>query len=148
MSRVRFAAGENKTLSTYLADDLHVAISARVSAAQRGFNAFSFVAAMEPLPWKTAAMGMQAHRPLALWQCCTRYADNSIPIGATWVDYIPQVNDTIETYAGQGKWSFVIHFKTNDTFYRFNLLAMTQTNSKTGAVRRLRRCVVPAASRL
>ena len=93
-------------------------------------------------------MGMQAHWPLALWQCCTRYADNSIPIGATWVDYIPQVNDTIETFAGQGKSSFDIYFKTNDTFYRFDLLAMTQINSKTGAVRRLRRCVVPAASRL
>ena len=58
-------------------------------------------------------MGMQAHRPLALWQCCTRYANNSIPIGATWVDYIPEVNDTIETNARQGIWWFDIYFPTN-----------------------------------
>ena len=99
-------------------------------------------------PWQSAAMPMQAHRPLALWQCCTRYANNSIPIGATWVDYIPEVNDTIETNARQGILWFDIYFPTNDTVYSFNLLAMTQTNSKTGVERLVRRCLVPAASRL
>ena len=103
---------------------------------------------MELPPWKTASMGMQAHRPLALWQCCTRYANNSIPIGATWVDYIPEVNDTIETNARQGIWRFDIYFPTNDTLYSFNLLAMTQTNSKSRVERRVRRFLVPAASRL
>ena len=93
-------------------------------------------------------MTMQAHHPFALWQCCTRYANNAIPIGATWVDYIPEVNDTIETHARQGLWLFDIHFQTNDTVYSFNLLSMTQTNSKSRVERRVRRFLVPAASRL
>ena len=119
-----------------------------VSAVQLVANTFSFLAAMELSPWKTVSMGMQAHHPFALWQCCTRYANNAIPIGATWVDYIPEVNDTIETNARQGIWWFDIHFPTNDTVYSFNLLAMTQTNCKTRVERSMRRCVVPAASRL
>ena len=119
-----------------------------VSAAQLVVNTFLFLATMELPPWKTASMTMQAHHPFALWQCCTRYANNAIPIGATWVDYIPEVNDTIETHARQGLWLFDINFQTNDTVYSCNLLAMKQTNCKTGAERTMRRCIVPAASRL
>ena len=64
---------------------------------------------------------MQAHRPLALWQCCTRHANKWVPIGGTWVDYIPEVNDTIETNALQRIWCFDIYFPSNNTVYRFNL---------------------------
>jgi len=112
-----------------------------VSAAQPPVNTFLFLATM-------ASMSMQAHHPFALWQCCTRYANIAIPIGATWVDYIPEVNDRIETNARQGIWCFDIHFPTNDTVYSFNLLAMMQTNSKTRVERSMRRCIVPVASRL
>ena len=72
----------------------------------------------------------------------------TIPIGATWVDYIPEVNATIETNARKGIWFFDSHFSTNDTLYSFNLLAMTQTNCKTRVERTMRRCMVLAASRL
>ena len=91
---------------------------------------------------------MEVQRPLAVWQCCTRAAQWWIPIGATWVDYIPEVNVMIETNARQGIWQFDILFPTNDTVYNFNLFSMTQRNSKSKVERPLRRCLVPAASRL
>ena len=68
-------------------------------------------------PWQSTVMPMEAQRPLAVWQCCTRAAQWWIPIGATWVDYIPEVNVMIETNARQGIWQFDILFPTNDTVY-------------------------------
>ena len=85
---------------------------------------------------------------LAVLQGCTRAAQLWIPIGATWVDYTPEVNATIEANARSGIWQFQILFPANETMYSFNLSAMTQKNARTGFVRPLRRCVEPAASRL
>ena len=39
---------------------------------------------------------------VSVWQCRPREPNMSIPIGATWVDYVPEVDDGIEANAHQG----------------------------------------------
>ena len=88
--------------------------------------------------------------PLALpvWQCCTREPNMRIPVGATWVDYVPEVNDRIEANARQGTFAFEIFFEANMTMYQFDLVKSIQRNGKTGFERPIRRVVAPVAARL
>ena len=87
--------------------------------------------------------------PLAVlvWQCCTREPNMRIPVGATWVDYVPEVNDRIEANARQGTFAFEIFFETNVTVYQFDLVNSTQRNGKTGFQRPIRRVFASVVSR-
>jgi hypothetical protein len=58
------------------------------------------------------------------------------------VDYVPDVNQTIEQNAAAGTWRFSIHFKTFDTIYLFDLRLMVQVNTITGRERPIRRVIV------
>ena len=85
---------------------------------------------------------------VAIWQCCTRSPHPWVPLGATWVDYVPDINDIIESRAREGNWVFELYFETNDTVYVFDLVLMVQRNKTTGRERALRRCVTPLPARL
>ena len=98
------------------------------------------------LPWQTNSVG-QAFG-YAVWQCCTRPINWSIPLGATWVDYIPEVNDRIESHARRGEMLFEIYFQTNNTIYQFDLVKLVQRNATTRFERPIRRVFVPMPSRL
>ena len=71
-----------------------------------------------------------------------------IPVGATWVDYVPEVNDMIETNARQGIFAFDIFFEANCTMYQFDLAKSIQRNGKTGFERPIRRVFASVPSRL
>ena len=92
------------------------------------------------LPWQ--------HFGYAVWQCCTRPANLEVPIGATWVDYVSEVNDVIEANARRGVLLFEIFFQTNDTVYQFDLVRLVQRNGTTRFERPIRRVFVPMPARL
>ena len=71
-----------------------------------------------------------------------------IPVGATWVDYVPEVNDRIEANARQGTFAFEIFVETNVTVYQFDLVKSIQRNGKTGFEHPIRRVFAPVASGL
>ena len=84
----------------------------------------------------------------AVWQCCTRPPKAEIPIGATWVDYVPEVNDMIEANARRGVMLFEIFFQTNTTVYQFDLVNLVQRNATRRLERPLRRVFAPVTARL
>ena len=72
----------------------------------------------------------------------------TIPLGATWVDYVPEVNERIESDARRGEMLFEIYFQTNNTIYQFELVKLVQRNATSGFERPIRRVFVPMPSRL
>jgi hypothetical protein len=76
----------------------------------------------------------------------TREADETIPIGPTWVDYTPYVMRILEHNAQRGHWRVVIYFRANNTNYLFDLDRMIQVNPHTGRQRPMRRLMVTHAT--
>jgi hypothetical protein len=93
------------------------------------------------LPWQTNSVG-QAFG-VAVWHCCNRPIYWSIPLGATWVGYVSEVKERIESNARSCEMLFEIYFQRNNTMYQFDLVKLVQRMQYQVLSGRLEDCSFP-----